>query len=486
MSIPRPIVALVAGVTALALTGFAPPDGGGAEGPPDHARVPDHAEVPFADDAGTDVEPTGVIALVDTGINPYHEVFRDGSERAQQHPSTYLEGYPSDAQRLDLTLDAASYDEAVEADCERWQSLEEGQLYWIPGTKIVGAVAVLAPGEGHDPDACPGSLILDGNSHGTMTASRAAAADWYGACETCRIVAVQGLNDEAVVWTARNAGWIDAQSNSWGPFPLWEPTGVVEEQTGIAGSPEFARNVEWSAQQHPTFFATGNGIMAFAGVIGNPTWTQSELTPSVIGVGGHDSGRVNTWPDAPPHVVSDSCESWAAHHDSLDAAEEDVGGGTSAASPYAAGQSVRYVVEARAMLGDPRTGVRDGVVAEGTPPAGITDGPLADGVFTADEWRELLMKSATERPEAQPEDGPVCEAPGWHIYSATPLLWTDVPDAYPEYHLIGYGAVDDPALETALAVLRGEEPMPDRSETDAFFAADDTLRSAVHDVYTTP
>lgn len=484
MRVPRPLVTLVAGAAALALIGFAPPDDPGqGNGPPDRARVPDHARVPFGGDGGATVEPTGVVALVDTGINPYHVAFRDGSDRAQQHPSTYLDGYPADAQRLDLTLDAASYEDAVAADCATWQGLEEGQLYWIPGTKIVGAIAI---GGGGAPDACPGALILDGDGHGTMTASRAAAADWYGACETCRIVAVQGLNDEAVVWAAENAGWIDAQSNSWGPFPLWEPTGVAEETTGIAGSPEFARNVEWSAQQHPTFFATGNGIMAFAGVVGNPTWTQSELTPSVIGVGGHDSGYVNTWPDAPPHVISDSCDAWAAHHDSIDGSAEDVAGGTSGASPYAAGQSVQYVVEARAILGDPETGVRDGVVAEGTPPADVADGPLADGVFTANEWRELLMKTATERPEAQEEDGPRCEPQDWHIYSSTPILWTDVPDDYPEYHLIGYGAVDDPAYETALAVLRGGSSMPDRSETDTFFEVDDALRSAVHEVYTTP
>lgn len=484
MHLPRPVAGLVAAVASLALIGAAPPDR--PDGPPDQARVPDRVELPFDPGGDGTAEPTGVIALVDTGINPYHEVFRDDSDRAQQHPSTYLPDYPADAERLELTLDAASYEEAVSADCATWQGLEPGQLYWIPGTKIVGAVAVLAPGEDYSPSACEGALVLDGNGHGTMTASRAAAADWYGACETCRVVAVQGLNDEAVVWAAENADWIDAQSNSWGPLPLWEPTGVVEEQTGIAGSPEFARNVEWSAQRHPTFFATGNGIMAFAGVVGNPTWTQSELTPSVIGVGGHDSGYVNTWPDAPPHVISDSCESWAAHHDSLDAAAEDVGGGTSAASPYAAGQSVQYAIEARRLLGDTRTGVRDGTVAEGDAPDGLTAGPLADGVLGLDEWRELILKTATERPEAQPEDGPVCEAPGWHVYSATPVRWADVPQGYPEYHLIGYGAVDDPALATTLAVLRGERSLPDRSETDAFFAADDTVRSTVHEVYTTP
>lgn len=477
----HPVRALSAVAVALSLVAAVPGD---AAGPTDRARIPDHVDVPERARPPQQVDPMGVIAVVDTGINPYHEVFRDDSPRASAHPSTYLDGYPEDAVRLDLTLDAGSYEDAVDADCELWRTVEAGTLYWVPGTKIVGAVST---GDEFGHDLCDGALILDGNGHGTMTASRAAADTWWGACAECLVVSVQGLNDEAVVWAAQHSGWIDAQTNSWGPFPLWEPTGVAEEETGIAGSPEFARNVEWSAQQHPTFFATGNGILAFAGVVGNPTWTQSELTPSVIGVGGHDSGYVNTWPDAPPHVVSDSCDAWAAQHDTLDGAADDVAGGTSGASPYAAGQAVLYALEARRLLADPRTGVRDGVVAEGTPPADVTAGPLADGRLTLDEWRELILKTATERPAAQDEDGPVCDTVrGLVIYGATPVRWTDVPDEYPEYHLIGYGAVDDPALETTLAVLRGEAALPDRAETDEFFALDAALRGTAHTVFTTP
>ena len=57
-----------------------------------------------------DARPAGqaVVALIDTGINPYHVEFRDDSALALQHPSTYLEGYPADAEALSLTLNAES------------------------------------------------------------------------------------------------------------------------------------------------------------------------------------------------------------------------------------------------------------------------------------------------------------------------------------------------------------------------------------------
>jgi hypothetical protein len=420
--------------------------------------------------------PFGVVALVYTGINPYHVEFRDDSARAFAHPSTYLPGYPEDAQALELTLDAESYREAVREDCETWQAVEAGEVYWIPGTRIVGAVSFQTFGS---PDRCDDARILDADGHGTMVASRAAAST-YGACPECLIVSVQALSGDAVEWAGQQASWIDVQSNSWGPFPGWEPTGFG---SGLVGNPEFAEQVETAAQTHPVFFASGNGIMAFAGVVGNPAYTQVELSPSVIAVGGHDSGYVQTWPTFPSHVVSDACDSWAAFEDSLDESAEDAGGGTSAASPFVAGGAVQILLEARALLGEDRTGVRDGVAAQGTPPADLTDGPLADGVFTSDEWREVLFKTATRRPEAQFEDGPRCELPGWHVYSATPVQWTEVPDEFPEYVQIGYGAVDRPAVDLAGQVLRGEAPLPDRSETDAFFELGHEVRSTMHQVY---
>jgi hypothetical protein len=225
-----------------------------------------------------------VVGLLDTGINPYHKVFRDSSARAFQHPSTYLPGYPADAQALNLTLGAADWATAIKADCNLWRSLKPGTLYWIPGTRIVGAISftpantlVCRTGK-----LTGDSIVLDNEGHGTMTASRAASSE-YGACRTCLIVSVQqpaavdltnpGASNEpayqGISWLGANSSWIDAESHSWGPivFGSWEPTG----QAGLlTGSPELARRVEAGAKKHLSFWASGNGLGGRYGVLGVP------------------------------------------------------------------------------------------------------------------------------------------------------------------------------------------------------------------------
>src|SRR3954471_794404 len=194
--------------------------------------------------------PQGVIALVDTGINPYNVVFRDRSALAQRYPGSYLPGYPKNVPALRLTLNAPSYAEALRADCDRiWKHVRTGQLYWIPGTKIVGAISFNPSLE----TACTGTsstTILDAAGHGTMTASRAVASG-YGACPQCRIVEVQAVKDgfglvtltddaeaarRGVQWAGENSGWIDAQSNSWGPVAPYDPTGRTPASSPAAPS----------------------------------------------------------------------------------------------------------------------------------------------------------------------------------------------------------------------------------------------------------
>lgn len=433
-----------------------------------------------------------VVAVVDTGINPYHATFRDDSPRAYKHPSTYLPGYPKDAVALPISLHEKDYWTAVKKDCKKiWSKITVGRLYWFPGTKIAGAITFEEPPLGlepspmncDNPQSYVGGAILDYVGHGTMTASRAGSNE-YGACRECRLVAVQGFVTRSVEWAGENASWIDAQSNSWGPFmPVWEPTGLVPL---VSSNPAMIRAIEDSARKHLSFWATGNGALTRGGVIGHPTVIDPRMTPSIVMVGGHDSGYVNTWPAFPPHVVSDSCSSWAAYHQNLDKSDEHVGGGTSGATPYAAGGAASYLLEARRILGDTSTGVHDDVVALGR--AGVVpDGPLADGTLTLTEWKELTFKTATPRPKAQKEDGPPCDAvSGTGAYMPTPVKWEQVPPGYPEYLHIGYGAVDDPAGALAFRVLRGIDPMPDRSATDAYFAVDKTLREAQHERYRSP
>lgn len=437
--------------------------------------------------AGAKAPATAVVAVVDTGINPYHAVFRDRSPAAQQHPSTRFPGYPRGAEALRVSLDVADYTDAVEQDCELWSSVVPGQLYWFPGTTIVGAISFAPPVE---PDCASrfGRLhLLDRNGHGTMTASRAVSRT-HGACRGCPVVAVTGFNRDAVEWTGAQAGWLDVESHSWGAIvPAWVPEGVpVVAGSNLANDPAFVRAVERSAQAHLSFWASGNGIATRGGVLGHPTQVDPRLTPSVLSVGGHDSGRVITWPDAPPHLASDACDSWAAEHDSTTAEADTVGGGTSAATPYVAGGALSVLIEARRLLRDGRTGVRgtgpDAVVAQGRAP-GVRTGPLADGRFTVAEWRRVLLTTATARPKASPDDGPPCVVNGAGLYSATPVEWSAVPSSFPGHMLIGYGAVDPPALAAARAVLAGRSPLPARAQEDEFFARDADVRARMHQIF---
>lgn len=449
------------------------------------------AASPAASPAIAPAGPTAVLAVVDTGINPYHAAFRDRSARAYLHPSRYLPGFPKNAIALPITLDQPDYWAAVRRDCLRvWSKVQTGRLYWFPGTKIVGAVSfdlTRKPFDcGQDQPAGP---VLDAVGHGTMTAGRAAGAR-YGACQECRVVSVQfqtgfGLvntkeaalsTERSIQWAAANASWIDAQSNSWGVLPVPDATG---EGGLFFDHPSLTKAVEETARRHLSFWSTGNGLANFGGVVGMPT-VGGHFTPSAIRIGAHDSGQVTVWSGQTPHLVADGCDSWAPEHQATNEWGDTVGGGTSAAAPYVAGGAAAMLAHARALVGDDRTGVRDGAVVRGR--RAVRAGPLADGVLTLDEWREVVFATATARPAAQPEDGPPC--PKEQVaFAPLPVRWADVPAEVPEYVLIGYGAVDRAAVALARKVLAGQAQAPDRSATNSWFAADRTAREALHTIY---
>jgi hypothetical protein len=444
-------------------------------------------------------QPNAVVGLVDTGIDAYHAGFRDRSPRAYEHPSTYLPGYPKNAVALRLTLDTKDYWAAVRKDCATWAKVKPGTLYWIPGTRIVGAISFKpAAAVNCEADKPAGMPILDEAGHGTMTASRATGAG-YGACRTCLVVSAQYVDAiplvgsesstkpavDAIRFLAKNNTWIDAQSNSWGPFvPGWDPTGKAGLLTA---NPELVKAVEEVSKAHLAFWAAGNGAAFRFGIVGHPTLLTPHLGPSAIIVGGHDSGMVITWPGFAPHVVSDACNSWAAKAMTTRDSGDSVGGGTSGATPFVAGSAGEILLEARGILGDPRTGVRGDVVAKGR--AGIVKtGPLADGVLTLAEWRQVLFETAVRRPLKQYEDGPVCTptSGGSGMYDASPVAWNQVPDQFPEYTLIGYGAVDRTSVAVAGKVLRGTAPLPARPDTDRYFATDRQVRETTATVFRGP
>jgi subtilisin family serine protease len=450
-----------------------------------------------------------VIAHIDTGINPYHEEFRDNGPLAFVHPSKYIPGYPKDVPALRLTLDAETWEEAFEADRKIWEKLRStpptGQMVWIPGTKIIGAIHMGGGGtycptseEVQLPEVstaegvlgtgdCVDYPILDDNGHGTMTATRM-AGNTASLCPACRIVSIEGLGDQLVKWAA-DQGWIDVQTNSWG-FLIHNPALALVDE---AGGSDIRQNLEEAAAKHLVYFGAGNGFYGFLGWTTWPTLVQPTLVEGSIWVGAHDNGKIAHWSASPPHVVADGYRPLAASYREISGvAPLPVSCCTSASSPYAAGQGAAIVLAARTILGDPLTGVRDGIVAEGKPPRSIKTGPLADGKLTLDELQVLVKHGAQIRPEEGKHDGDVHWAgdprtpellpygPGGNQFCGgcwtLPVEWTAIPEDAPAYALIGYGAANEFSLRFITNVLLGKEELPDRSEIDEFFETEAQVR----------
>lgn len=458
--------------------------------------------------------PRVVIAHIDSGINPYHEVFRDRSALAYVHPSKYIPGYPRDAEALRLTLDAPSFEAAFKADRKTWDRLLAqwdtpdgaldltGKIFWIPGTRIIAATR-FAPGTVWCPagqDAltpppwavhdCPDYPILDDLGHGTMTASRMAGKG-TSLCPECRIVSIEGLGAEQVAWAA-DQGWIDMSTNSWGSLLPHPAFWAIDEAVG--GS--FVTGIEDAADRHLVYFASGNGAAFALGWTPWPSQIAPTLVRNAVWVGAHDNGKVAHWSGAPAHLVADGYRGLTAGNHEMKGIESNAFACcTSAASPYAASEGAAILLEARRLLRDGRIGFRSGVAARGRAPAGVRTGPLADGKLTLDELRVLVKHTAQARPAEGRHDGsahwasepsaPVLTpyGPGDNAFCqgcwTMPVAWQDVPADAPAYVFVGYGAANEFSLREAVRVLRGQVRAPDRADVDAFFETEGALRALI-------
>lgn len=445
-----------------------------------------------------------VIAHIDTGINPYHEVFRDTGPLAHVHPSKYIPGYPKETPALRLTLDAPSWEEAFEADRETWENVTgggAGKMYWIPGTKIIGAIRFSAGGT-YCPDneeitpggpvslsgSCPDYAILDDHGHGTMTASRM-AGNKGSLCPECRIVSIEGLGVGNVKWAA-DQGWIDVQSNSWG-FVAPDPVISLSDEVDDGDTRE---NLERAARTHLVYFATGNGLGGFLGFTPWPSELAATLMRNMIWVGAHDNGKMALWSVSPPHVVADGYRPLAAgNHEIEGIGPTPFACCTSTSSPYAASEGAAIILEARKLLGDHATGVRRGIVARGRPRVGT--GPLSDGKLTLRELRVLVKHGAQALPTEGKHDGEVHWTggpgtpevlpfgPGGNPYCpgcwTLPVEWAAVPEGVPVYPFIGYGAANEFSLALIKKVLLGKAELPDRSDVDEFFETEGQVRDVI-------
>lgn len=420
-----------------------------------------------------------VVAVVDSGINPYHTEFlgshyptNTDSDTGNdvdfnEHPSNYIEGYPEEAVTKNLTLSLdTSYSDSVSQD--DWDAVDDKKLYWLNGTKIIGAY----DGDGaFDGD----TSILDEDGHGTASAA-VAAGNSVGACERCLIIAVEGTG--GIDW-AMSQPWIDFVSNSWGTIGnVGAPTAGNNDVDPLAFGNERAQESRVAVQRGQTvLFAAGNGMVnAFA--TPETTYTSPYTGPDwVMTVGA-------TW----KHGGSDYCECSgdesvilasgkpvdvsssalgdipAAPHDSK--TDSDQHSGTSAATPQVSGIMGETLLHAREILGDTTGGNHDGIIAQGEPNG---SGMLDDGLFSRAELETAVKYTAQHTHSAwigiYPVSPPTSPVP-------QDKLWT-------QWAVEGWGHVTDRTGVNATAVVNGTMSLPDRPMDERFASVDEDNRAVL-------
>jgi hypothetical protein len=413
-----------------------------------------------------------VIAVVDTGINPYHVAYRRPDYAV--HPSTYIEGFPADAPALGLNLGEPDYVAARGGDDGPvWSQVAEKKLYWIPGTNIVGAYSV-ADYAGTPPGGLPSRPIVDDDGHGTGTTSVAAGAGTsslgapFGSNPDALIVILEGLGDEGVKWASEQP-WIDFISGSYGD-PASIPCNDQVDDMGVWCGREYRYTAPFVLRDSRTAcFSAGNGLTRTGVLADRYSSLRPTSGPSWVITVGAVSPRNDQ--DYGWHSVPVDVSSWGLHWPAADpfsTAGEQSFGGTSNATPVTCGVFSKALLEARDRLGDAQEGIHatpDGETVAALGPGKRNGGLLADGVLTRTELERAVFTTAVPGP-------------------FDPNAWTYDPIVVPTtdmyYTQQGYGIASAESALRAIDVLTGAAPMPDRSDVDAWIATVDGVRETVY------
>ena len=295
---------------------------------------------------GLEARPT-VIALIDSGINPYHEAFRSDSQE--------VSGLAGIVGAEPLTISRGTdFEESFARDKDLWASVEEDRLYWFEGTRVF-AISV---GEFR------GQRVLDAQNHGTSTAFLAGReapsaiivmvqidsllCDPAEPVSACPII---GQESEGMRWVAEQ-DWIDVVSVSIGfpANPPFTPEMDAEFAAWLAASRDAAEG--------------GKIVVNGAGNTLTPT-LQSYYSgpPWVIAVGGIEPAqrgdRVESSRGA--DVVANHTE-WGPDDDSIEG--YDWHWGTSFATPVVAGTLAHALGLVRSARGGEPTAVEADRVAD--------------------------------------------------------------------------------------------------------------------------
>ena len=450
------------------------------------------------------VDDVVVIAVIDSGINPYHFDYlasqmpqHQNTDAADdlpldQDPATWLAGHPGAAafasyQPLNLTLsddpnfrstDLHALDQAEWNKVQLSSGTENADVHmvWMPGTKIIGHVAF------------PGALIGDpvtsaliGQSEGPIDtwaseshgigSSSVSVGNIHGSCPQCLLVYVHGTSEEANEWVAKQ-DWIDAQTNSWGAST------VFRERYYNGSNVELQREAVDRGQQ--IFFSAGNG-QGNAFVVPNTTLLSSQEGPDwIVTVGAIDpeDGSSFSGHGKPADLASvgRSYPSATGGGDGVTASGNF--SGTSNATPVVAGVYGKALYQLRQALPGASRLQDSGIVAFG--PAGCgaanADCALADGEVTIHELRQALFRAARYSDEI------------WNVGGQVTLPAGSPVDQELEFLAEGHGSFfgrlrgdDDLSADVTriLDFVRGEWFEEESAEAVAWFTADSICRQAI-------
>lgn len=384
-----------------------------------------------------------VAAVMDTGIQPYHEVFRLGDPGE----AAWIRALPN------VTVLGDSFREWALRDAAAWDTLELGALYWFEGTRVLAASfwtprddpvsEVVGPVVDNATGQSNNHPILDESLHGTAVAS----------------VIAQASPHAFVLMLEENGGagdmfeWLDGQD--------WIDI-VTSSRSTVAGLPipeEFDPVVQGYAR------AWDRGIPVFSGS-GNepsPLLTGDNGPPWVVRVGGVDPGSrgASVMSGGFPDLVANYTHDHMADARNLSGYLS--GYGTSFASPRVAAVAAEAVYQLRLRFGH-AGGIRNGALVD----AGgvtVTNADLRAALnATAVYW-----DSEDFVPQSPDELG---ERPAT---VALPVLPDGSPAPIGPWVQMGWGHLDEALVPAVVEVLSGAtapaKPPAAVAFMDSMFAA---------------
>jgi hypothetical protein len=277
-------------------------------------------------------KPRVVVAVIDSGINPYHEYFNAGgslytkSKPSSVTPQLLREFGIGPGQIISITR-TGNFAADYAKDKAQFDKIEKGKPYWFKGTNIIGIS--FSNGEKLRPDGTA-------SPHGIGTAAAVLTAN-----PEAIVVAVEGINAESEGWSFTHPA-VDIVTTSYGP--------VTSAPTLMHLSSSYTGVVE-------------NGKAHFGAAANDPTYSTFDQTSGPwwsIGISGYEEGSTNgrqTTSGSFPDFVGDFTQE-LPYCRSCEEGMQSVSG-TSFATPRSAGTFSKILLQARRAMKH-RGGIVDG------------------------------------------------------------------------------------------------------------------------------